>query len=472
MTIMRNDGELVMKDIAVIVCNFNKRNYVLDCIDSILQQAVNNFDVFVVDNASTDGSAAAIKGKFADSVRLIENPINTGGSGGFNAGMQAALKGNYRYLVLVDNDIKMDRFAIDHLYRYMESHSDAAMAGALVFKMDQPDTIMAFGSELDPVKYEYRDCYRDCIDEKLLPEVNECDYVPACTVMVRRNVVDTIGLMDERNFLYWDDIDWATRMKRAGYKVVAVKSSKVWHKGGGVMPNNTAPVYYFIRNNIKFYTTYLPDDELETYAKAIMKNIYLRLNGCYLKGKNNYSATVVRAYEDGLHGVSGKASADCILPEVEEHNKFNETIEKCNKCLIWIDGNNKDEKSGFGVVTWFINLLSVKWPEKQFYISCGKCTDKYEEIKSSLILPVNVSLSKTDPENEYDVKINLLNDIRSLSTYKDGEIYVDNRCNLISNHDDFMHFYTFPQQLDRFITFNKKYFLDCFKELRKEQMTD
>ena len=77
-----------MKNIGIVVCNYNKKDYVLNCLKSLFEQTINDFDIYVVDNASTDGSAEAIKEKFGRQLILIENDENLGGSGGFNVGLR------------------------------------------------------------------------------------------------------------------------------------------------------------------------------------------------------------------------------------------------------------------------------------------------------------------------------------------------------------------------------------------------
>lgn len=458
-----------MKKIAVVICNYNKKEYLLKCVKSVFEQDCSKeIDVYVVDNASSDGSADAVNEAYADRLTLIVNQENTGGSGGYNAGIKEALKKEYEYVVLADNDILMDKSAIRNLYLYLNAHLDTAIAGSLIYKMDESNIVMAYGSVLDPDKYEYMDCYRDYIGDDKLPEVKECDYVPACTMMVRRSVIDEIGLMDERNFLYWDDIDWATRMRNAGYKVVALKKSKVWHKGGGIEAKNTAPIYYFFRNNIKYYSTYLPDHELDTYVNALLKSIFLRLSGCYPKGRYNFAATVIRAYEDGLHGVMGKASDECILPN-DEDNQFFNSIENNDKALFVLNENIKDEKYGYGVINGFVGYLSKRWPDKKFYISCFKCIKDIDEIKSNVALPQNFSINADMGVDCHMLQAELVKDIREVKNYQNGERFVDIRNNSIFCDQDYYYFSAFEKQFSFFLATHKKYFLDSIKTLRSKK---
>lgn len=105
---------------AIIICNFNKCEYIIKCIDSVLKSSYEDYDIYVVDNASTDDSVKEIRNKFVGQVKLIENDQNLGGSGGFNTGMREALKYDYKYLMLLDNDVMLHKDAIKLSLEYLE----------------------------------------------------------------------------------------------------------------------------------------------------------------------------------------------------------------------------------------------------------------------------------------------------------------------------------------------------------------
>ncbi len=105
-----------MRKIGVVICNYNKRDYVLNCIASMLKQSV-EADIYVVDNASADGSAEAVRQKYGQQVTLIENKDNLGGSGGFNTGLRRVLQEDYTYIMLMDNDVVADVDAVKHFWR-------------------------------------------------------------------------------------------------------------------------------------------------------------------------------------------------------------------------------------------------------------------------------------------------------------------------------------------------------------------
>ena len=101
-----------MAPIGIVICNYNKKDFVADCIRSVTESKVHNFDIYVVDNASTDGSVKAIREEFGDSVTVLENKENLGGSGGFNTGLRLVRDKGYEYFVCLDKDVLVDENAI------------------------------------------------------------------------------------------------------------------------------------------------------------------------------------------------------------------------------------------------------------------------------------------------------------------------------------------------------------------------
>lgn len=460
--------KILESDVAVVVCNYNKKEFVLSCIESILAQSYQNRDVYVVDNASTDGSCMALRECYGEQIIVIENPVNSGGSGGFNAGMEMALRRPYRYLVLADNDIRMDAEALGRLHDYMENHEDAGLAGTVILKMDEPETVMALGSRLDKDKYEYHDNFRGAIYNENLPETLECDYVPACTLMVRREVVDKVGLMDESYFLYWDDIDWATRIGKAGYRVVALRDAKVWHKGGGIAAPTTAPIYYFMRNRLYYYSKYLPEEELLRFVQALLKDIFIRMHGCFPKGKKNYIATMVQAYADGLYGVRGRAGQDYILPDTEEHNAFVDLMEK-SRSVVFVLDDSLYTCDGWEMLARFAGDLRRRWPKVNCYLSCAQ--DRLKEVKEHILIYGNVAiLEECDTVVTYDHMLVLCEDIREFTGYERNALVVDIRLNFIGSYEDFLYFQSFQVMQNMFYQSKEKYFLNCIKRLRVEAM--
>jgi hypothetical protein len=330
------------KSVAVVICSWNKRAYLVRCIESVMDEASAmssesgmssvsggiRCDVYVVDNASSDGSAEAVRERFGPAVTLIENPENRGGSGGFNAGISAALEApGYDFVHLLDNDALIERGAVGALVRFMEGNRNCGVAGSKIYLMARPHVIQEFGAFIDYAEASIRPHMR-FYDEEAggeaaidaggrtpidaggrtpidagggAPGALEVDYVPACSMLVRAEVFRRVGFFDESFFLYWDDMDFAVRARRAGYKVFAVSDSRVRHNLGTSNKKNLLPTYYFWRNRIRFFLKYGGADSLD----ALASDIYTAVFTCRETGKLHTLSVLERAVRDGFANLGG-----------------------------------------------------------------------------------------------------------------------------------------------------------------------
>jgi GT2 family glycosyltransferase len=308
--------------VAVIICNWNKKDYVLNCIQSVKASSYTNYDLIVVDNASTDGSAEAIRTAYPNDVLLV-NRENLGGTGGFNTGMKYAMnRGGYDYLHLLDNDVVVAPDAIAQLVNALENAPEAGVAGSKICFMDRPDKIHEIGAfvnfkagiNIKPNSYGRK-------DNKTSTKTCLVDYAAACSLMVRTSVVKEVGIMDEGFFLYWDDIDWCARIRRQGYKILGVGSSKIWHKMGGTVKTSTLPNYYWTRNSIYYFNKYVADDIRKKSLRKILEYYYEAIYTCRFYGKRKTAITFCEAIKDALKGRRGKIGAG-QFSEVEKNQRF------------------------------------------------------------------------------------------------------------------------------------------------------
>jgi GT2 family glycosyltransferase len=130
----------------VIVVTYNKKEYVSNLLDSLESIDYANYDVVVVDNASTDDTVACLREKFP-AVKLIAKTINDGGSGGFNTGLGYAFQQEgYDYYWLLDNDVVVSKDALTKLVRVLEEYSDIAVAGSQMCQLDNPEVTNELGA--------------------------------------------------------------------------------------------------------------------------------------------------------------------------------------------------------------------------------------------------------------------------------------------------------------------------------------
>ena len=329
--------------IGIVICNYNKKHFIIPCIESVLNSDMKGFDVYVVDNASTDGSVEAIRDNFSDKVTLIVNSENLGGSGGFNTGLIAALASpkHYEYLMCVDNDILMDNDNIRILFEFLEDCPEVGMAGSKICRMQRPERLQEMGAAIDFDKCAIVPYYKDMLDDDTLPEVQYCDYVPACSLMIRRSVIEAVGIMPQENFIYWDDMEWGYLVNRAGYKVVSLRAARVLHDMGTNSGTSYFPTYYFWRNRLHFFMKYTPDDKYENMMSVLLEDLFKTLYGCYYKGKANQISVMMHAFDDAVHDKRGKAAEDVILERDTVADRLSDLIYSRKKLVIGFDGNYK-----------------------------------------------------------------------------------------------------------------------------------
>jgi hypothetical protein len=296
----------------ILVLNWNNWRDTVECLESIFQNNYPTYQVVCIDNASTDDSEHRIKEWAAGNHRVLSryvqfnadnkpipvvtynrktevehggaegektlspkeqhNPLifirtekNEGYAGGNNAGIQYVLeKGDGLFLWILNNDTVIETDALSALIKCAARNTAVGMIGSKLLCYVNPKILQAAGGgRIFPGLGNTKLVAYDQEDDGRWDEPFEPDYICGASLFVKRTVIEEIGLMDERYFLYWEDADWAMRAKRKGYKLLYCPESRVLHKEGGTSGGIT-PItdYYWTRNGLlfakKLYPIFLP----------------------------------------------------------------------------------------------------------------------------------------------------------------------------------------------------------------------
>lgn len=424
-----------MNPIGIVICNYNKRDFVVDCIRSVQESKVQNFDIYMVDNASDDDSVEAVKREFGDSVTILQNEKNLGGSGGFNTGLRVVLEKGYSYFVCLDNDVQVDENAINALYEYMEANPDVGMAGSRVYHMQMPDYIQQCGLKIDFDYCMAQTLYADQLEDGTLPEVIDCDTVATCSVMVRGSLVreTDVGIMPEDNFIYWDDMEWGYRIHLAGYRVVTLAASKVLHQmGANAKHTNTFTDYYMWRNRINFFMRYTPEEKMEHMSLQILSDFFDAAYENLFREEHNVRQSLAYALFDAMSGVRGKAEDYKILDNDANDDKLTAYVQDKKSYYMITDGQEEDAR-------YLRDFLAVENPDM-------------EEVK----------------KEEAEMILHLCPNIFKVKDVSRKEIYMDSNRNCIITEDDaeIVKNYEYSRML--FLYMNQDVFLSAAKKLREE----
>lgn len=429
-----------MKKIGIVICNFNKKDFVISCIDSVLKQTMQDFDLYVVDNASTDGSVDAIKAMQGDKLTLIENKENLGGSGGFNSGLREALKNNYEYYMCVDNDIEMEPDNVEKLFGFLCSNKDVGIVGSKICRMQYRDHLQELGAMIDFDKCAIAPCYKDHLDNSDIPKVQYCDYVPACSLMIRKEVIDKIGLMPEENFIYWDDMEWGYRANQAGFKVAAYREAKVYHDMGTNSGMTYFSTYYFWRNRLKFFIKYTPEEKRNSMKNTLLEAFFQAMYGCCYKGKTNQIHIMMHAMDDAIHSNLGKAAEGVILPKDEIEDRVLILISKYEKIYIEFDGNYK-------LLQDILKKIDIDDKNHEVVI----LADNIEEVSKQNPKYKVADLNEKIIDEDACLRFKMCEHVSKVKDKSLEVIYIDPYSNILENERDIKHFEGYEYNRDMFI---------------------
>jgi len=239
-------------DIAVVIVNWNKKQDVIQLL-SQLDGVPETVDIFVVDNASTDDSVEAIRSSFPE-VKLIVNKQNLGGTGGFNTGLfHVSQHDQYSYVWLLDNDARIKNDSLSELLKVMNADMDIGLAGSRIVDIENEEITVEAGGKFRWDVMGVEPLNRNSTENP--SDIFSVDYVAICSALVRIQALGKVGLMDDRLFLFWDDMDWGLHFNEWGFKVVCVSKSIVYHGSFTERARgNPTDYYYNIRNSLLVYT--------------------------------------------------------------------------------------------------------------------------------------------------------------------------------------------------------------------------
>lgn len=268
----------VLKKIGVVTVTYNSKFVIGDFMESVLKQNYTNWILYVIDNDSKDGTLDYFDLYQSSQIKLISNKKNYGVAKGNNQGINEALADECDYVLLLNNDTVFDENLFHVLLRDL-TNNNADMISPKMMYFNPSDTIWCAGGSFSG-KLLIRNNHHgeNQRDTGQFNAIYQCDYVPTCCVLIKISLFknDSVGLMDEKYFVYYDDTDWMWRAKIANRRLVYTPNVLLYHKvssltGGGesrfsveIITRNRV---YFIRKNFKFFPKLL---FLSTYFFGIL----------------------------------------------------------------------------------------------------------------------------------------------------------------------------------------------------------
>jgi GT2 family glycosyltransferase len=241
--------------VSVIIVNWNGKDYLKDCLQSLRAQTFSDYEVILVDNGSTDGSVEWIRENFPGWVRVLANKRNEGFSGGNNRGIRAS---SGKYIVLLNNDARADPRWLEELVKMAEENPRAGMLACKIYLQGGSKIIDNVGHLM----------YRDGLnrgrgrleaDQGHYEKIEEVFFPSGCAALYRREMLEEVGLFDEDFFAYGDDTDLGLKGRLAGWKCLYVPGAVVHHRYSQSSGAYSAlKAFYVERNRVWIAVKYFP----------------------------------------------------------------------------------------------------------------------------------------------------------------------------------------------------------------------
>lgn len=269
-------------ELSIIIVNYNTRDLTTQTIESVINTLKSNVDyeIILVDNNSTDGSIEFLESNFSQ-IKIIKNTCNLGFSKANNTAIKQS-KGNY--VLLLNSDTIVLENCLEECVTYMEKNKDIGVLGCKLLlengELDhackrgfpKPEASLFYLLKLNRIFPENKKFGQYTMGYLNEDEVNEVDSLTGAFMMLRREIISEVGLLDEDFFMYGEDLDWCFRIKEAGWKVVYYPKAKIIHyKGGSSKKKGFKTIYEFHRAMLLFYNKHY----ISRYNILVTSSVYL-----------------------------------------------------------------------------------------------------------------------------------------------------------------------------------------------------
>lgn len=262
---------MIKKNIYVVFVNYNGYEDTINAIKSLRKNDSLEIKIVVVDNASTNNSVKKLK-ELCDEYNftLLISEKNLGFAGGNNIGINYSLKKGADYVMLLNNDTEIEKDAITIMADELTNNNEVGAVGSKILNYFNKEKIEYLGGHYNMVKMvTIHDYYGKKDNEINVPDFIYTDFITGCSIMIKKEVLEKVGLLPEEYFMYFEDADYCIRMIENGYKLGVCSKSIIYHKVSASGGGNNSPfaIEWYTKNRYRFYKKY------KKYSKGIITKL-------------------------------------------------------------------------------------------------------------------------------------------------------------------------------------------------------
>ncbi|MEA2006916.1 MAG: glycosyltransferase family 2 protein [Patescibacteria group bacterium] len=286
---MRQPATKNTPKVSIVIVNFNGKDVLEKCLKSLDKIDYSNFQIVLVDNDSQDGSLQKAKRLFPQ-ITFLKNKTNLGFSAGNNVGIRHALSNDADFILLLNNDTIVETDFLTKLVETVQKEPRTGIVCPLIYGPDMKKVWFSRG------KIDWLRMKTAHETKTISQKPYNSDFISGCAMLIPRKVLDKVGLLCEKYFLYWEDADFCQKVQSAGFKLTVCPKSIIYHLEQSENVNENK-VYWLVLSALIFFDRNCPWQ----FRPWIWLYIKLRKLNNFLNRKlnrGNFTESVRRAFKD------------------------------------------------------------------------------------------------------------------------------------------------------------------------------
>jgi GT2 family glycosyltransferase len=282
----------------IVTVNFRNPADTIECVRSIEAQQYGNYKIIIVDNHSCDDSEEKIRASCGLHV-VLQSGFNGGYASALNIGISYALKQGADYVLILNNDTILDPAMIRELVNAFSRHPDAGACGPKILRNDSRRIWFA-GGTIDLLRFVTVHKGHDEPDGPAFDREERTGFLIGCCILIKKEVFESIGLLDDHFFLFFEDTDYSLRMTNAGLGLYFVPAARLYHKVSSSIGGEVSPfaLEWWTRSRRSFMKKHHREIPLPVYALSVLYFYSTRIMiivGSFACGRKDRSAALLKA---------------------------------------------------------------------------------------------------------------------------------------------------------------------------------